>query len=68
VHDATKGGSPPVLDTLAAAYAEAGRFEDATSTLDRAIELARRAEVLELVEKLTRRRVLYASGQAYRDR
>ena len=40
-HDLTKGGNPIVLGTLAAAYAETGRFGEAEETALRAIELAK---------------------------
>ena len=68
VNQATEGKNVPVLDTLAAAYAEAGRFDDATGMLDKAIQLAKQARAHELVEKLGRRRELYAARQPYRDR
>jgi len=37
----TQGSRPDVLDTLATAYASAGRYEDAVSTAERALPLAR---------------------------
>src|SRR5262249_58491261 len=37
----TIGSVPGVLDTLAAAYAESGRFSDAVSTAERALAIAR---------------------------
>ena len=40
-HGLTKGGNPIVLGTLAAAYAETGRFGEAEETARRAIELAK---------------------------
>jgi spermidine synthase len=53
------------LDTLAAAYAAAGRFQDATSTAQKAIEIARAEGRTELVEKIEARLKLYRSERAY---
>ena len=39
-NDLTRGGDPFVLDTLAMAYAEAGRFKEAQDTVQSAIDLA----------------------------
>ena len=39
--EATGGREPAVLDTLAAAYAESGRFEDAVATVEKGLEIAR---------------------------
>ena len=57
---------PLSLDTLAAAYAEAGRFSEAIKTVDSAIELARAAKDAELVEHLEMRRALYVAGKPAR--
>jgi len=38
---ATSYGSPPLLDSLAAAYAEVGRFDQAIATTQQAIEIVR---------------------------
>ena len=54
---------PFLLDTLAAAYAAVGRFEEAVATADRAISLADRRPGL--AAEIRRRRSLYATGQAY---
>jgi tetratricopeptide (TPR) repeat protein len=51
------------LDTLAAAYAEAGRFDDATSMARRALAMAKDPK---LTAGLEERIKLYASRQAYR--
>jgi tetratricopeptide (TPR) repeat protein len=40
--EATEGGDPGILDTLAAAYAAAGRYDEAAATARRAAELADR--------------------------
>jgi tetratricopeptide (TPR) repeat protein len=55
----------PYLDTLAAAYAAAGRFSDAIDTAQKAIELARAAGPLKLVGEYEARLELYRSGRAY---
>lgn len=63
--------NPDDLDTLAAAYAESGRFEEAVATLD---EVLRRAAANEggaadpeLVAEWTARRDLYARKLPFRD-
>ena len=53
-----------VLDTLAAAYAESGRFADAVLTARRALALAD----AKLAESLKRRIAGYEAGSAFRDR
>ncbi len=57
---------PSILDTLAAAYAANGRFDEAVATLDDAIKLTRQQPGREsLVTTLTRRRQLYRNGRPY---
>ena len=58
--------NPYVLDTLAAAYAEAGRFDEALATGRRAHELARQAGKDGLAERIAARCRLYEQGQSYR--
>lgn len=58
---------PGLLDTLAAAYAEAGRFDDAIRTASRAVELARSASQPELADDVQGRLSLYESGQPFRE-
>jgi tetratricopeptide (TPR) repeat protein len=53
------------LDTLAATYAEAGRYADATATATKAIELARRAGDEALAALVEGRRALYAAGRPF---
>lgn len=55
-----------VLDTLAAAYAEAGRFEDAVQAVNKAIDLARSVGHSEVLTKLEQHRDLYQGGQPVR--
>ena len=54
------------LDTLAAAYATAGRFDDAIASAQTAIELARAHGQTELMSKVQSRLDLYRGGHAYR--
>ncbi len=54
------------LDTLAAAYAEAGRFDEAVATADEAIELAKQLQDNALAQRITSRRALYKEGQPFR--
>jgi protein O-mannosyl-transferase len=54
------------LDVLAAAYAEAGRFNDAITTAEKAVELARAARQPELVGEIEARLDLYRGGRAFR--
>lgn len=58
---------PHVLDTLAAAQAEAGRFEPAVATADAAVRLALEQNEGELSAELRARRALYATGKPYRE-
>ena len=64
----TVGGKDPwILDTLAAAYAEAGRFEDAVRTAEAAIELANGAGQAEQARRIKERLELYQAGRPYRE-
>jgi spermidine synthase len=54
---------PELLDTLAAALAAAGRFDEAIVAADRAIQLAHRD--LQLAREIRARRERYARGEAY---
>jgi len=54
------------LDTLAAAYARAGRLSDAATTAQKAINLARAAGQTDVVKEIERRLELYRHGHAYR--
>ncbi len=57
---------PAVLDTLAAAYAEAGRFSEAVKTAEQAIELAGAQRKSTLADSLRRRMKLYQDRSPYR--
>jgi hypothetical protein len=58
---------PAYLDTLAAAYAEAGRFEDAVRAQQRAIDALPRNTPAEARDVFLERLELYRSGKAYRE-
>ncbi len=62
----TGGRRPEILDTLAAAYAEAGRFAEAVQTARRALELASESGDASLVAALQARLALYKSGNPLR--
>ena len=53
------------LDTLAAAYAAAGRFDDAVGTAQKAIPLADSTSQTQLVSKIEMRLELYRTNHAY---
>ncbi len=61
----TGNRAPGDLDTLAVAYAAAGRFDDAIATARKAIDLARPAGQAELVKEIQARLELYRSGRTY---
>ncbi len=60
------GREPAILDTLAAAYAEAGRFPEAVQTARNALELATRQNKQALVESLQAKLPLYQAGTPFR--
>ena len=60
------GDHPEVLDTLAVAYAAAGRFDDALSTARRAAEAARGGPFAELVPAIEGRIRSYLTFRPYR--
>jgi Flp pilus assembly protein TadD len=53
------------LDTLAAAYARAGRFSGAVQTADLALKLARKTGYAPLIKDIEARRQLYLAGRPY---
>jgi tetratricopeptide (TPR) repeat protein len=61
------GEHAPVWDTLAAAYAEAGRFGDAAPAARRALALAQKGHLPELTEAIRNRIQLYESETPFRD-
>jgi tetratricopeptide (TPR) repeat protein len=63
---ATAGRHANVLDTLAAALAEQGRFSEAVETIDRAINLGEVVGKDGVAKELKQRRDLYAANRPYR--
>jgi tetratricopeptide (TPR) repeat protein len=65
---ATRGGrTVEAYDVLAAAYAEAGRFDDAIATLTTAIDSAQQTHQPKLAQPLQKRLALYRQKRPYRD-
>jgi tetratricopeptide (TPR) repeat protein len=62
----TNGQDVVSLDTLAAAYAEVGRFQDAATTASEAIRFARLQRRSDMLPELEARLRLYQSGQKFR--
>ncbi|MBK8231768.1 MAG: tetratricopeptide repeat protein [Candidatus Eisenbacteria bacterium] len=60
-----EGPDPILLDTLAAAYATAGKFEQAITTVERALALARQRGDAALEQEISARRALYQSGKPF---
>jgi tetratricopeptide (TPR) repeat protein len=63
----TGGQHPGVLDTLAMAYAEAGRFEDAARAAQQALDLLNAIEQKDLAAEVRARLQLYQAGKPYRE-
>jgi tetratricopeptide (TPR) repeat protein len=60
------GGDPAILGTLAAAYAEAGRFSEAAETARKAAELAARQDKPSMAESLKAQIALYEVQKPFR--
>jgi tetratricopeptide (TPR) repeat protein len=60
------GKTADVLDTLAAAYAEAGRFAEAVASAERALAIAQ-AQTNRLADEIRARLNLYQRGLPYRE-
>ena len=58
--------NPRAQDVLAAAYASAGRFDEAVRAAQRAVELTQRAGATPLAAMIQQRLSLYEQGQSYR--
>jgi tetratricopeptide (TPR) repeat protein len=56
------GNDPMLLDTLSAAYAEAGQFPEAIKTAEAALSLATSRNMADLVKEISERIKLYKSG------
>jgi tetratricopeptide (TPR) repeat protein len=65
---ALSGDDPAVLDTLAAAYAAAGRFDEAVATSNRAARMVRDRGQPELARAIEERRDLYRRGRTWVER
>jgi tetratricopeptide (TPR) repeat protein len=61
----TEYKQPSLLDTLAAAYAAGGRFEEAVKTAHRAIDTAKAQGQEELAGRIEKRKELYQAGRRY---
>jgi len=59
------GENASVLDTLAVAYAAAGRFDDAIAASERALRAAEASGRVQTAAEIRARRALYASGRAW---
>ena len=62
-----RGRMPAILDTLAAAYAEVGRYPEAVQLTMQNLELARKQANRQLIDALETRLALYQSGTPYRE-
>jgi tetratricopeptide (TPR) repeat protein len=58
---------PSLLDTLAVAYAAAGRFPEAVETAEKAIKSAASTGKKDMVQEIQNRLQLYKAGQPYRE-
>jgi Flp pilus assembly protein TadD len=65
--EATGGQQSECLDALAAAYANAGRFEQAAATARKAVRLAESAKRTEYASQLRERLRLYEGERPYRE-
>jgi tetratricopeptide (TPR) repeat protein len=61
------GQRPDVLDTLAAAYAEAGWFPEALATARKALKLAKQQDAHALADAVQARIALYEAGRPYHE-
>jgi tetratricopeptide (TPR) repeat protein len=59
---------PAMPDTLSASYAAAGRFDEAVTTAQRAIDIAKACGQNELAYEIQKRTELYRTGQQYRQK
>jgi tetratricopeptide (TPR) repeat protein len=63
----TNNEMPIYLGTLAAAYAEAGRFSDAVATAEKARDLARKAGLGTVAQRNEQLLELYRAGRPYHE-
>jgi tetratricopeptide (TPR) repeat protein len=64
----TKYERAELLDTLAAAYAAAGNFNEAIKTAERAVKSAEAVGKKEMAENIQKRLELYKAGQPYHEK
>jgi protein O-mannosyl-transferase len=62
------GQEPAILGTLAAAYAETGRFTEAVQTAQQAVKIAMQQNNQPLVESIQAKIRLYEAGKPFRDK
>jgi len=62
------GNSPEILDTLAAAYAEAGRFPKAIETARQALDLSTAQNNKPLAEVIQNQILLFEANSPYREK
>jgi tetratricopeptide (TPR) repeat protein len=62
----TGGRDAPILDTLGAAYAEAGRFPEAVQAARKALDLATQQNNQSLAESIKAKLALYEAGTPFR--
>jgi Flp pilus assembly protein TadD len=60
-------GNPNVMNTLAAAYAEAGRFDEAVTVAEAAVKLAERMGMSDFARAVRSRLELYRQGRPFRE-
>jgi spermidine synthase len=61
----TDYNEPAILDTLATAYAAAGKFEEAVTTAQQAIYIAQSRDQKDMAGEIQKRLELYKTGRAY---
>ena len=61
----TQHADPSVLDTLAAAYAQSGKFPEAVATAEKALALAERSRNQALADGILKGLSFYRKGKAY---
>ena len=65
-NELTRGTNPVIVVTLAAAYAEAGRFDDAIQTAEKALQMASGSGLVSLTPSIQSQIQLYRSGRPLR--
>ncbi|MGC6467408.1 MAG: hypothetical protein ACON5N_17655, partial [Akkermansiaceae bacterium] len=64
--EATKGREATYFDTLAAAYAEKGRFPEALKTVEKGLEIAKATDDQAAMKDLLRGKQLYSRNLPHR--